>query len=396
MVFSVPLLVAIAVWGRALFGQAAGLMALALAAFSPTLLAHAPLATPDVPLTATGLIAVWLLWRGSHPLAWGAALGLALLAKVTALLFVPILAALALARAGGRLRPALRALAPGLATGWLVLHLGYGFEGTLDWQGKADLVRRIPHPVARAAGWVAAALVPRPYLNAVGRQAHVALSGWRNYLMGEVSTDGWPHYYLVALALKETIPFLLLLAAAAAALRLRRKPLRDEMALVLPFALFLAVFSLGRVQIGIRYLLPAFPFLFVFASRLVALPGRWRRPARAGVLLLLAAHAASSLRAGPDHIAYFNEIAGGPAGGYRYLADSNLDWGQNRTRARQWADEHGAAFDPAVPPDEGLVVVSANRLLGLTDTADRYRSLREGRAPVARVGANWLVFDLGR
>ena len=54
-----------------------------------------------------------------------------------------------------------------------------------------------------------------------------------------------------------------------------------------------------------------------------------------------------------------------------------------------------AAFDPAVPPEQGLVVVSANRLLGLTDPADRYRDLREGRAPAARVGANWLVFDLG-
>lgn len=396
LVFSVPLLAVIAVWARSLFGPAAALLALALAAFSPTLLAHAPLATPDAALAATGLLAIWLFRRdeGRRALAWGAALGLALLAKVSALLLLPILGALALVHARGRVVAALRALAPGLAAAWLVLHLGYGFEGTFDWPGKAELVQRIPSPLARAGAWVAAAAVPRPYLHAVGRQSHVALAGWRNYLLGEVSTDGWPHYYAVALALKETIPFLALLAAAVFALRATRRRLADEVALLLPFLVFFAVFSLGRVQIGIRYLLPAFPFLYVFASRLAGLPGGWGRPARVAAAVVAALHATATLRAGPDHIAYFNELAGGPENGYRYLADSNLDWGQNRSRARRWAEGRGAAFDPVQPPAQGLVVVSANRLLGLTDTEDRYRGLRETRAPVGRIGANWLVFDL--
>ena len=397
LVFAVPLLLAVALWARALFGPAAALTAVALAAFSPTLLAHAPLITPDLPLTATGFVAVWLFWRradGRQALGWGIALGLALLTKVTALLFVGVIVVLALVRARGGARATLRTLAPGLAAAWLVLNLGYGFTGLLDWTGKAALVERIPFRAARAAAWVAAPFVPLPYLHTVGRQSHVALSGWPNYLLGEISTDGWPHYYLVAVAVKETLPFLVLMVAAAASLRLARRGWDDELALLLPPILFFVVFSLGRVQIGIRYLLPAFPFLCVFASRLAELPGAVGRPMRAAVALLLVAHAASTLRTGPDHLAYFNELAGGPANGYRYLADSNLDWGQNRTRAQEWARAHGAAFEPATLPEEGLVVVGVNRLLGLTDPG-RYQRLRDGYAPVGRVGANWLVFDLG-
>ena len=95
VVFGVPLLVVVFRWSRELYGPAAGLVALALAAFSPTLLAHAPLITPDVPLTATGVLALYLFHRSGHGAgrvwAWGLTLGLCLLTKVSAWLFVAAL-----------------------------------------------------------------------------------------------------------------------------------------------------------------------------------------------------------------------------------------------------------------------------------------------------------------
>lgn len=397
LVFAVPLLLGVAWWSRTLYGKTAALAALALGAFCPTLLAHGPLLTPDAPLAATGFWAVFLYWRsgdGRRPWAWGPVLGLALLSKATALLFVGVIAALALARLRRGGAAVLVRLAAGGALAWLVLCAGYGFQGLFAAGEKAALVARTPaRPALRALAAAVAPLLPLPYFNTLGRQVGVAASGWANYLLGEVSREGWRHYYVVALAVKETVPFLLLLGAALLSLRLLR-PRREEWVLLAPFALFLTVFSLSHVQIGVRYLLPALPFLFVFTSRLALAEGRAARVLRVALPALLVAHAASVSLCGRDLISYFNEPSGGPARGWRLLADSNLDWGQNRSRAARWAVEHGGVADPRPLPAHGLVVLSTNRLAGILQGRGAYRLLRDEYAPLAMVAPNYVAYDL--
>ncbi len=75
--------------------------------------------------------------------------------------------------------------------------------------------------------------------------------------------------------------------------------------------------------------LPVYPFLFVIASRLVTIHfrGRWLMPILVGIPLV--STAISSFRIAPHQLAYFNEFVGGPDQGYRYLSDSNIDWGQD-------------------------------------------------------------------
>jgi len=132
-------------------------------------------------------------------------------------------------------------------------------------------------------------------------------------------------------------------------------------------------------------------------------------------------------RASPHEIVYFNEITGGPINGARYLADSNLDWGQGLPALRDWMDRegvnavylayfgtdrpeaHGIRFQalpgygrvgPAgggtIPADapRHVVAVSANHLLGLfLNEPDAYSWLRV-RAPIAVVAGSIFVFDL--
>ncbi|MEV5880813.1 phospholipid carrier-dependent glycosyltransferase, partial [Streptomyces sp. NPDC052101] len=92
-------LVALA-FARELTGTAGGLVALALYAFSPDLIAHGSLATLDVPAAGFVLTSAWLVWRARRrpvrylPLA-GAALGAAVATKMSALPAVPVLMALA-------------------------------------------------------------------------------------------------------------------------------------------------------------------------------------------------------------------------------------------------------------------------------------------------------------
>jgi hypothetical protein len=103
------------------------------------------------------------------------------------------------------------------------------------------------------------------------------------------------------------------------------------------------------VDIGLRHLLPIYPFLYLATGRIVAtarpraeagVSSTGRRRAARGLVLVaavaLAGDAFEAVRIAPDHLAYFNAFVGGPENGHRYLLDSNLDWGQSSKALRSF------------------------------------------------------------
>jgi hypothetical protein len=87
-----------------------------------------------------------------------------------------------------------------------------------------------------------------------------------------------------------------------------------------------------------------YPYLFILAARAAAEGlAHTSRVTRVLAAALVAWYAAGTLRQHPHHLAYFNEIAGGPRNGYRWLVDSNLDWGQDLKGLKAWMDRHGVA-----------------------------------------------------
>jgi hypothetical protein len=235
------------------------------------------------------------------------------------------------------------------------------------------------------------------------------------YLIGKTTTDGWWYYYPLALLLKLPLPFFLLLGGVGLALatrRLRPSPLLVG-CLVTPVVSLAAFVALTDIDLGVRYLLFLLPFLYwaiahlydVCATRPVL---RWTL---ASVLLW---YVASSLVGGPHYIAYFSEGIGGWSRGHHWLADSNLDWGQDLVRLREAQTNgtlppvvvlsHFGLVDPAVygvryerlstRSRAERVVISINHLLGISPFQDTpgvapYRD----RAPVGRIGASLWVFE---
>jgi hypothetical protein len=148
--------------------------------------------------------------------------------------------------------------------------------------------------------------------------------------MGEYSYEGWWSYFAIAFLIKTPIGTLLLIAASLVLFRIGSVLGRREMLfLLLPPALIFVAMSQAKVNIGLRHILPVYPFLFVLASRLASVRSvrRWLAPVLLAIPLFWTA--LSSLRVAPHQLAYFNEFIGGPDQGYRYLSDSNLDWGQD-------------------------------------------------------------------
>jgi hypothetical protein len=187
---------------------------------------------------------------------------------------------------------------------------------------------RGPHPTLDGCwptglGRIVEAAWPQDWV-AFAVQARHQATGGPSYLLGERRTDGWRHYYLVALAVKVPLGAWLI-ALARLGLRRRVDPWgRGRLAAVVAVG-FLALASLASSRnYGVRYLLPVAPAAIAWASALAEGPTRARRLALLGLAGMAAAMAASH----PHELTYFNVLGGGSTGGRRILSDSNLDWGQ--------------------------------------------------------------------
>src|SRR5262249_40620863 len=100
-----------------------------------------------------------------------------------------------------------------------------------------------------------------------------------------------------------------------------------------------------NINLGLRYVLPIFPYVFISTGKLapwaLGLTGRKPRiAARVGIVVALCATAASTLWIHPHFLAYFNLVSGGPSLGSRHLIDSNIDWGQDLVNLRKWLDRN--------------------------------------------------------
>ncbi len=408
-------------WARELYGDEAGLVALFFLAFCPSLIAHAHLATTDVGFAAFTVLALWTFHRfvqrptPARLAMCGVALGLAQLAKMSALLLYPIfvvLAAITITRLRDERFRRMGGVAAIFLISLLVLDAGYLFQGAGSTLGGYRFESRALRAVAGVLPGGLPVPLPSSYLEGLDALQLINDGGeFPEYLFGRWSREGSPAYYLVSILFKTPLP--LLLAFLAAPFARRKDAPRGEIFLWLPALALLAWFSFfSSVHYGIRYVLPVLPLLTIWSARLVP----WIRE-RGRVLLsagavLLAVYPLSVLLATPDTISYFNLLGAGR--GEEILLDSNLDWGQGLKRVRAYMDREGideiglAYFghvDPAIygirwhfpdPNRPGLVAVSANFLHGYP-----YATYAEGRiVPVPPGAFAWIgrfprVADLG-
>ena len=412
----------IARWARELFGPLGGAMALALYVFAPNVLAHSHLVTDDMAVAGFTLVAIYGLWRFYRTWRWpslilsGVMLGCAQAVKFTAAVLLPLFGLLSIVWAIQHRRQFWRmatALAAVLIVAGLTIWGVYGFQvGSLN---EANVAFPVPAP---------------DYLDDLIWQTRYMGRGHGAYLMGEISTAGWWYYDLIALAIKTPLPLLILVLVASARSLGRREWCLE---LLLPVAVFVAAACYSRLDIGLRYLLPVYPFLHIYAARVAVLPRKQsvQRPWVLGVSLVIAWLVVGTVSIAPHYLAYFNELIGGPDNGPQYLVDSNLDWGQALPSLRQWMREHNvdsvylsyfgtahpSAYDIAftaiptweaapekgnpfqhvfVPSDPvpGIYAISATNLFGPTVPDPEIFAWFRNRDPVARIGYAIYIYQV--
>ena len=372
-IFTLLLLVIAFLAAQEMFGTSAGFLALGLLLFDPTLLAHGALVTTDAAQACFLLASIYAFYRyvqlpSPGRLAITAlAAGLALASKHSAVLVFPmllILAGIEIFRrqstdSGSQLsmgKGAMGKLATRYAKALVIIGLmsvailwaAYGFRYAARGNGlqlnppmEAQLAK-VPSPTQAKVlhEFARFHLLPESYIYGF---AHVLFSAddFNSYLFGK----SYPHavwfYFPVAMLVKSSLTFLILLAISVwviASGRLEQKR-REVLFLLIPPLIYLAASMKGGMNIGIRHILPVYIFLAILIAGAVSMLIRNSRRWRYAVVLLLVFQAISVTRAFPNCIGYANEAFGGPKNVWRYVSDSSADWAQQLHAVKQYTDE---------------------------------------------------------
>ncbi len=388
-----------------LFGRVGGLISLGLYAFSPTMLAHGRLVTTDCAAAlffAACLISIWwMLHRVSiaSVLASGLSLAGLFLAKMSAVLIIPVGAVMLIVRLISRRPLEVRlgktkieiasfarqvmcfggVLVVWVFVVWTGIWAAYGFrydsmlhaetgrdryycpnaipEGQDLWQWQ---LRKLDHLKPIVSFLREHRLFPEAYIYSAVMSAQTA-RGRLAFLNGSVDLQGHRWFFPWAFILKTPIPLLALLVAISflpivwnrcvIGMQEQGEPSadadganwKDWVYQTTPLWSFFVIYWIASLRthlnIGHRHILPIYPILFVIcgaASVYVMRGGRW---IRRSVYALLACFVAASLWTFPNYLTYFNVIAGGPKQGYKQLVDSSLDWGQDLPAVRAFIED---------------------------------------------------------
>lgn len=443
-------------WSRELFGFWPATIVLGLYCWEPNILAHFSLVTTDAGATCFIFGAVYFLWRVTRRLSAPNLTGLvvfftlAQVSKFSALVLGPIVLALLVIHAlrnntwscalAGQGRSSTRGQRLLVAAGIVLLLAiasyaaiwaanGFRYAPAPPGAGLDRIVmgpkahERLPTLTA-VLDWVDEhRLLPNAYTQgfALGQAAAQTRTA---YLLGKISFTGWWYYFPVALLVKTPISLIVLFVAGLALCAMDRSNLwRDDLFILLPIAVYLGVSMNMNINIGLRHILPIYPLGLLIAGKVVAAVLLSRRKLLAVALAVLCLLQVGEVAAvHPHELAFFNRLVGGPKNGYKYLADSNLDWGQDLKRLKKWMDTNGVdrinlsyfgSADPGYyrinctyllgspvymtdrvqkPVLPGLVAVCMNNLTGAgLEGSQFYKPLLDAE-PVATIGYSIRVY----
>ena len=336
------------------FGTTAAILAVLLYSFEPNVLGHGRLVHTDIAASFMYLLFfVVLVAYARSPssvlaLLLGFVTGLALLTKFSMIVLIPVLVVFFLfqlwrtRRDGGRMQRFGHPLIASLVI-LLAIHAAYGFRNPplgpdAEW---IQSVARHPLLVLRTIEALSH-VFPRDFLLGVYIVEMHNSGGHSASILGQYDYRGWWYYFPVAFALKTPVPFLLLSVAGIA--RALWKLGQREYALLLPLiplAIYSALAMSSSINIGIRHFLPAFPFLFMLGG--VALASLCKRAKKLGLTIsacLLGLMAIEAIRTFPHYISFVNQLKGGNPG-WRYLSDSNVEWGDAVPELVEYLQERG-------------------------------------------------------
>ena len=266
------------------------------------------------------------------------------------------------------------------------------------------------------------------YMAPLGIVLSHSKGGHAAYVEGSFITCNW-RFFPGVMAVKTPVLTLLLSGLGALMLLPSRRPVLIKALVLVPLVFFLGAAMANKINIGLRHVLPIYPFIFLLGGLPAAAianmkPGLLKTCLAVVLFVLLTLSAGRTLRSGPDYIAYFNEFTGTAEQGAKLVADSNINWGQDNKRLSEFVLEkkipHVTIGSEAsntdiyeyykipwkqldekdlIHPAPGFYALSVgyyarvNKDSGL-GTRDSNVSWFKGKQPSARVGKTFYIFEV--
>jgi len=376
-------------WTKQLRGNKAALLVLTIFSFSPTFLAHGRLVTTDV-AAALGVVMGTYFWikflkkpNAKNIILAGLIFGLVMLFKFSVILLVPFFAVITIVWAilnseEKKLKEIIIELIRYGILALIVMAIGVAFLiwpvykfHTLHYPPQKQisdteyLLSSSPMPtIKNICIWMTKNPILRPlahYLLGLLMATQRTAAGNTVYFMGMISASGWWYYFPIVYLLKVPLAFhvlsLIALFWAVCAIKAPffKNPLPrinswikshfTEFSLMVFIAIYWTTSLLGHLNIGVRHVLPTFPFIYMLVvlgitGLLDSVSKEKRKYITAILIILVGWYIISSITTWPYYLSYFNEIGGGKENGYRFVVDSNYDWGQDMKRLKKWVDEN--------------------------------------------------------
>jgi len=380
LLFFILSAVIIFVWTKKLYGERAALIAVFLFSFSPTVMAHSRFVTTDMAALFGVLLGSFFFIKflqhqnkTNFILAF-IAFGIAQLTKFSLFLLNPFFIVLAIVWGliqHDKIYSITRTL---LATGAIIAfgYLAivwpvYGLH-TLNYpieKQQSDTTYLLGSYGNRLIADRVVEISGVPYIRGLAQYGlgllmvtQRSIGGNTAYFLGEIKNVAWKKYFPIVYFIKEPLAFWGLLVIALLSLVFIFKPnkyrishcIKDhftEFAMFLWLAIYWYSSIKANLNIGVRHLLPTYGFVYILlAGQLAALGNKLQaighRKKLIAYSLLLSAflgwYLYENLNVYPYYLTYFNQTVGGPQGGYKYVVDSNVDWGQDAKRLADWVN----------------------------------------------------------
>lgn len=341
LLLGIPLALVLSKWAENLYGSSASIITLALFCLSPNILAHARIISTDFGSVAFTIIAAFFLWKFTNSLKLkdlllsSALWGLALSGKYTVIFYFGVFHLTAFFLCSKKKNFILLNFLQ-IPILIFIINLCYFFTEPVGGNFfESSEIMALPE-VFRAlfVFFSKISCLPKMYLKGILISFIHSRNGHSAYLLGLYSIQGWWYYYPVAFIVKST--FISILTAALSIISVKKKKItRDELFYLAPALLFALFMMCSNLNIGIRHILILWPFMFLFSGRVLKfLPKKIIK-----IIVIIAV--AENLIIFPHYISQFNILLGGAKNGYKYLGDSNLDWGQDLKILSEWWEKSG-------------------------------------------------------
>ena len=368
-------------WAKELGGNKTALLVLSIFAFSPAFISNGRLVTTDVAAALGAVLATYYYLKflknpdKKNIISAGLALGISLLFKFSLILLFPFFAVITMVfiilKNGNKLNNLVKYILPGLAlliiaagVIWLVYEyhmINYPME--LQYKEAEAFLKTttIPKALVGLNLEMIKNSITRPlaqYAEGLLMATNRTATGNTTYFFGKISAQGFKTYFPAVYFIKTPLGFHLLtliaLLSGFALLIKRISKIKEliknrfvEFSMIIFISIYWITSITGSLNIGVRHLLPSLPFIFILVCLGI---NNWlenikkapfKKAALVLVLFSIIWYISSSLMVFPHFLTYFNETVGGPKNGYKYVVDSNLDWGQDLKRLKNWMEKKG-------------------------------------------------------